>query len=131
MITLISMTTGIGLDLVEKERIARAVSLWGKRILSRLFTERELLECGRKHDRTGSLAARFAAKEAAFKALGTGWSDGVGWKDVEIINAPGGRPEIIFHGGALERMGGRRALVSLTHDSRTAAAVVVISTEEG
>jgi holo-[acyl-carrier protein] synthase len=124
------MTTGIGLDIVEKERIARAVLLWGDRFLNRLFTERELLECARKHDRTGSLAARFAAKEAAFKAMGTGWSRGIGWKDVEITGIAGGRPEIVFHGAALERMRGRNALVSLTHESRTAAAVVVLSAEK-
>jgi holo-[acyl-carrier protein] synthase len=125
------MTTGVGLDIIEKERIARVVLRWGERFLARLFTPRELQECSRKHDRTGSLAARFAAKEAAFKALGTGWSEGLGWKDVEITSAAGGKPEIVFHGKALERMRGRRAIVSLTHDLRSAAAVVIVETEEG
>jgi holo-[acyl-carrier protein] synthase len=124
------MTNGVGLDIVEKERIARAVLRWGERFLAKVFTRRELEECSGRHDRTGSLAARFAAKEAAFKALGTGWSEGVGWKDVEITRAAGGKPEIVFHGEALERMRGRRALVSLTHDSRTAAAVVLIEAGE-
>jgi len=124
------MIDGVGLDTVEPERIAKAVSRWGSRFLKRIFTDRELLDCRNKHDITGSFAARFAVKEAAMKALGTGRSEGIGWTDIEVVVGKGGRPYLVFHGTAQKRMRGRRAHASLTHDGRTAAAMVVIETGE-
>jgi holo-[acyl-carrier protein] synthase len=130
MLTLYPMITGIGLDTIEKERIAKAVSRWGSRFLRRVYTDRERHECERKQDRIGSLAARFAAKEAGMKALGTGWGKGVGWTDIEVAAGKAGLPCVVFHGKAHERMRKQRAYVSLTHDECAASAVVVIETVE-
>jgi holo-[acyl-carrier protein] synthase len=125
------MITGIGVDIIEKVRVAKAVSRWGERFLDRLFTENELQDCHRKSDRVGSLAARFAAKEAMFKALGTGWSEGIGWKDIEILTRSGGHPEMVCHARASDLMQGKRAVLSLSHDKRSAIALVIIESMGG
>lgn len=123
------MITGIGVDLVEIDRIRGLLERYGDRIRGRLFTERELDECTGRADRNDCLAARFAAKEAAFKALGTGKAAGFRWHDVEVIRPAGGAPELSFHGLAGERareLGVSRAHVSLSHDGGLACAVVVL-----
>ncbi|MEK6289420.1 MAG: holo-ACP synthase [Acidobacteriota bacterium] len=123
------MIVAIGIDLVEISRIEEVFARRGDRFRARIFTEGEIGYCERRASKLASYAARFAAKEAAMKALGTGWSDGVGWRDIEVVSEPSGAPTIRFHGRALERMseiGGTRALVSLTHSANLAMAQVVL-----
>ena len=92
----------VGIDIIEIDRIARTLARFGDRFLRRVYTEAEVVYCRGKH---GRLAARFAAKEAAAKALGVGifWREGVYWRDVEVIRDYRGKPGIRLHGGALER----------------------------
>ena len=120
-----------GVDLVEIARIEQAVSRWGERFLRRVWTEAERRHCGRN---MASLAARWAAKEAAAKALGCGLrglgapSDGVAWTEIEIARAPGGRPLLALSGDALARsaaLGVREWSVSLSHSGGLALAFVV------
>jgi holo-[acyl-carrier protein] synthase len=123
------MILGTGLDLVEVERIAALARKHGDRFLQRVFTPAELEYAMPKAARFQHLAGRFAAKEAVFKALGTGWGGGVSWKTVEIGAAEGGAPEARLSGGAEERlaaMGGRKVHVSITHTEGMAAASAIV-----
>lgn len=123
------MIVAIGIDLVEIARIEEVFARRGDRFRARVFTEGEVSYCEQRASKLASYAARFAAKEAAMKALGTGWSDGVGWRDVEVVSGPSGAPMIRLHRRALERMreiGATRALVSLTHSGNLAIAQVVL-----
>jgi holo-[acyl-carrier protein] synthase len=100
---------GIGLDATEIDRVRELVSRYGDRFLQRVFTPGEIAYCLRHRDPAPSLAARFAAKEAGMKALGTGRARGVAWRDVEVVRH-GGPPQLVLHGGAARRMteiGGR------------------------
>src|ERR1043165_6181206 len=113
------MITGIGIDVVQNERIRDSIQRFGERFLNRIYTEGEIAYCKKCAQPAIHFAARFAAKEAAFKALGTGWAAGVKWKDVEVERLPSGKPELRLHGEALSRaqsMGTTRFHVSLTHD---------------
>lgn len=115
--------------MVKVERLMAALERFGERMEKRLFTDAELAYCRTHKDPLPHLAARFAAKEAAFKAIGTGLSGGVGWKHAEVIQPGGRQPRIEFHGVALERfqeLGANRSHVSLTHDGGLAIACVVI-----
>src|SRR6267154_6019652 len=94
------MIVGTGIDIAEVPRIAQALARYGDRFLHRVFTEGEIRYCDSKANRVERYAARFAAKEAAMKALGTGWSRGVRWRDCEVVRLPGGRPSLTFHGRA-------------------------------
>lgn len=123
------MIVGTGIDLIEIERIQQSVDRFGKRFLDRIYTPAEQAYCLRKRRSAESLAARFAAKEAAAKALGTGISRGVSWLEIEVTRAPGGRPGLLFSGRALqiaERLGVACALLSLTHSTTVAMASVVL-----
>jgi holo-[acyl-carrier protein] synthase len=117
------------MDLVELDEFAASV---GRRanVLRKVFTPRELAACARGPRRMERLAARFAAKEAAFKAVGTGWSRGVTWGDAEVVSRTRGKPTLVVR-GALRRharsLGGVRFHVSLTHSGGYAAAVVVLA----
>lgn len=120
---------GIGIDVVKVERLTQALERFGSRFENRLFTPAELEYCRSHKDPLPHLAARFAAKEAAFKAIGTGLSNGVGWKQAEVIQPGGRQPRVEFHGVALERfesLGCKNAHLSLTHDAGIAIACVVI-----
>jgi holo-[acyl-carrier protein] synthase len=120
---------GIGIDVVKVERIMQSIERHGSRFENRLFTPDELEYCRRHKDPVPHLAARFAAKEAAFKAIGTGLSGGVGWKMAEVIQPGGHQPKLMFSGVALERftaLGCTRSHLSLTHDGGLAIACVVI-----
>jgi holo-[acyl-carrier protein] synthase len=122
------MVIGLGTDLIEIERIERSVERFGERFLERVFTPGEIAFCYRKKAPAESLAARFAAKEAGAKALGTGISRGVGWKEFEVKRKPGQRPELHLSGRAAEiaqSMGIRRISLSLTHSREMSMAVVV------
>src|SRR5512139_1899125 len=93
---------GLGFDATDIPRVAAVYKRFGERFLRRIFTEGEIAYCMRRRDPLPSLAGRFAVKEAAMKALGTGRSRGVLWKDIEVVRA-GGPPQLRFHGGAARR----------------------------
>ena len=119
---------GVGLDATEIERVADMIERYGDRFLRRVFTEGEIAYCQGKRDFASSYAARFAAKEAVMKALGTGHSHGVFWTGIEVVRRHG-PPRIAFHGGAAERfkaMGGTSSLLTLTHSRELAIAHVML-----
>src|SRR5688572_13252225 len=97
------MVIGIGVDVVQNDRIRGSLEKFGDRFINRIYTEGEQEYCKKCVNPAIHFAARFAAKEAAFKALGTGWSSGVKWRDIEILKLPSGQPELHLHGAALER----------------------------
>ena len=109
------MIVGTGIDIAEVPRIAEAIQRHGGRFLRRVFTESEMAYCDSKANRIERYAARFAAKEAGMKALGTGWNHGVRWRDVEVCRQPGGRPTIAFHGKAAELPPGLGLRISRFH----------------
>jgi holo-[acyl-carrier protein] synthase len=123
------MIIGSGIDLVEIGRIQHSVDRYGQKFLNRVYTMAEQAYCLRKKNAAESLAARFAAKEAGAKALGTGISYGVNWLEIEVVREPSGRPTIQFHGRAAEiaaRLGVARAALSITHTADLAMASVVL-----
>jgi holo-[acyl-carrier protein] synthase len=123
------MIAGIGIDVIQNERIRESIQRFGDRFLNRIYTEGEIGYCKKCADPGIHYAARFAAKEAAFKALGTGWAAGVTWKDIEIERLSSGKPELHLHGTALDKateIGAKRFLVSLTHDQLVSCAVVIL-----
>jgi len=123
------MIVGSGIDVVEVGRIHDSIERFGQRFLDRIFTGAEQAYCRRRRRSAESLAARFAAKEAGAKALGTGISRGVNWLEIEVIREPGGRPALRFHGRAAEiaaSLGVAHAALSLTHTADLALASVVL-----
>src|SRR3954447_371176 len=119
---------GIGMDATEIDRIEAAVARFGDRFLHRVFTEGEIAYATRRRNPAPHLAGRFAAKEAAMKALGTGHSQGVLWRDIEVVRV-GGPPQLQLHGGAGRRfaaIGGRSSLLTITHSDELAMAQVLI-----
>jgi len=125
------MIAGSGIDLIEIARIQHAVERFGSRFLDRVYLKPEQEYCLRKRNSGESLAARFAAKEAAAKALGTGMSQGVNWLEIEVVREPSGRPTLRFHGRAAERaqrMGVVHSSLSLTHTASLSVASVVLET---
>jgi len=96
------MIVGTGIDIAEVPRIREVIERHGQRFLQRVFTEGEIQYCESKANRVERYAARFAAKEAGMKALGTGWNHGVRWRDIEVARKPGGRPTLLLHGKAAE-----------------------------
>ncbi len=126
------MIVGTGVDLCEVDRIKEAIERHGRRIVERVYTERESTYAERKANKYERYAARFAAKEAGMKALGTGWRGGLGWRDLEVTNERSGRPTLTFHGKAAEiaeRMGVRRVSLSITHTAAMAMAMVVLESD--
>ena len=127
------MILGIGSDLCDIRRIERSLARFGDRFTQRIFTGAEQAKSDARVTRAASYARRFAAKEACAKALGTGLRAGVFWRDMEVVNLPGGKPTLRLSGGALERLrrmvpAGHEAVVhvSLTDDPPLAQAFVVI-----
>ena len=119
---------GIGLDVAEIDRIAQAVERYGDRFLRRVFTDGEIAYCMRHRVPAINLAGRFAAKEATMKALGTGYSRGVTWRDIEVVRH-GGPPQLQLHGGAGRRfsaMNASSSLLTITHTDALAFAQVMI-----
>lgn len=126
------MLVGTGIDVVEIERIAHSIERYGERFLSRIFTEEEISYCRRKRNSAESFAARFAAKEAAAKALGTGIQHGVTWKEMEVRRSPGQRPTLHFSGRAqqiAQGLGVRQISLSLTHNTVVAIATVQLENQ--
>jgi len=124
------MVLGLGTDLIEIQRVQESIDRFGERFLHRVFTEGEIAYCQHKKKNSAeSFAARFAAKEAGAKALGTGISRGVSWKEIEVRREPGERPTLHFSGKAEERaqaMGVRNVQLSLTHSREVAMAMVIV-----
>ena len=124
-----AMIVGTGIDIAEVQRIRQAIERFGGRFLRRVFTDEEMRYCDAKSNRMERYAARFAAKEAAMKALGTGWNHGIRWRDVEVRRQPGSRPTILFHGKAAElavRLGAVHVALSLSHTAEQAIAQVIL-----
>ena len=119
---------GIGLDATDIPRIAAAIARYGDRFTQRVFTDLEIAYCSSKHNPAPHYAGRFSAKEAAMKALGTGHTQGVLWRDIEVIRG-GGPPRLQFHGGALRRfqaLGATASLLTITHADTVAMAQVML-----
>ena len=121
---------GIGIDIVKLSRMEQVIQRWGNKFLRRTFTQREIEYCSSKTFPGQHYGARFAAKEAVFKALGTGWNHGVNWLDVEVcIDPDSGQPSILLSGKCLEILGDSssfRVLISLSHDKEYAIAQAMI-----
>ena len=126
------MILGIGSDITDVRRIAKVIERHGSRFLERVFTPEEIRYCESKANKAERYAGRFAAKEAAMKAIGTGWNRGVTWQDVEVQRLSGGRPTIAFHNKAAEffhKLGAVRAHLSITHTADSAMAQVILESE--
>jgi holo-[acyl-carrier protein] synthase len=122
------MIVGLGLDIAEIDRIEAAITRHGAPFLERLFTPAEVAYCERHKNRYERYAARFAAKEAAMKALGTGWSRGVRWRDIEVTREPGGKPTLRLSGVAREiadQLGVKHIAMTITHSGNLALAQVI------
>ncbi len=123
------MIVGLGVDLAEVPRVRAAAERFGTRFIERVFTAAEIAYVERKANRFERYAARFAAKEAGMKALGTGWKRGVRWRDFEVANLPSGKPTLRLHGEAArvaERLGVKAVALSLTHTAEMAMAQVIL-----
>ncbi len=123
------MVEGLGIDMVEVGRIKKALNRWGERFLRRVFTSEEKNYCQRKAFPEQSFAARFAAKEAVLKAIGTGLSGGIRWRDVEIINDPKGKPEVRLGERIIQRIGNKKILLSISHTKELAMAFAILIDE--
>jgi holo-[acyl-carrier protein] synthase len=120
-------------DIAESSRIEQSLERHGERFTKRVFTPAEIAYCEKFKNRAERYAARFAAKEAAFKALGTGWADGVRWLDVEVIHQPSGKPELVLSGRAQEiarQLGVTRLSVSISHSDRYVVALVIFEGDD-
>ena len=123
------MIVGTGVDITEVPRIRQALERHGERFLNRVFTAEEARYCNGKPNAAERLAARFAAKEAGMKAIGTGLRGGITWKDMEVVRRPGQRPELHYHGRAAEiagALGCKRVHLSLSHTAEQAIAYVIL-----
>ncbi len=123
------MILGVGTDVTEVDRIRQSIARYGERFLRRIYTETERSYAARRVNAAERFAARFAAKEAGMKAIGTGWRRGVTWKDFEVVNQPSGRPTLRLSGTArqvADAMGVDSISLSLTHTAAIAFAVVLL-----
>ncbi|MGO8918979.1 MAG: holo-ACP synthase [Stellaceae bacterium] len=132
------MILGLGSDLIDIRRIEKTIARYGDRFLERIFTPEERARSDRRANRVASYAKRYAAKEACSKALGTGFRSGVYWRDLGVVNLPGGRPTLVLTGGALERLKAltppgmaARIDVTLTDEPPIAQALVIITAVPG
>ncbi len=122
------MIVGLGVDIAEIDRIEAAIGRHGQAFLDRVFTPGEIAYCERHKKKFERYAARFAAKEATMKALGTGWRNGVRWVDLEVVREPSGKPTMRLHGRAREladALGVKNISLSQTHSGNTAFAQVI------
>jgi holo-[acyl-carrier protein] synthase len=127
------MIVGNGIDIAETQRIKESIERYGERFRNRVYTLREIEYCERFKNKAERYAASFAAKEAAFKALGTGWRDGIRWLDVEVTHLPSGKPELALWGRAREvaqQLGVARVTVSLSHANHYAVAQVIFESDD-
>jgi len=123
------MILGTGVDLAEVPRIQASIERFGERFTGRVYTPAEIAYVERKANRFERYAARFAAKEAGMKAIGTGWRNGVRWQDFEVANLPTGKPTLLFHGVAAQiakKLGVRNVSLSITHTAELGMAHVIL-----
>jgi holo-[acyl-carrier protein] synthase len=126
-----ALIVGLGVDITEVERIQGAIERQGERLLRRIYTPAEIAYCELFRNKFERYAGRFAVKEAAMKALGTGWSHGVRWVDIEVVREKGGRPVLVLAGEAkkiAERMGVKNIAITITHTENQALAQVIFET---
>ena len=122
------MIVGLGTDIVEVERVAKMISDHGDHFLERVFTPGEIAHCSGRRESAPHYAGRWAAKEAVMKVLGTGFTQEVGWTDIEVVTQPSGQPVIALHGTTrqvAERLGIANVLVSLSHTKHYATATAI------
>ena len=127
------MIVGTGIDIVETLRIQKALERHGERFCRRLYSPGEITYCEKFKNKAERYAARFAAKEAAFKALGTGWREGVSWRDVEVVHQPSGKPELVLAGRAAQlarQQGVTRTVVSISHADHYVVAQVIFESQK-
>lgn len=115
----------IGIDLIEIERIEKLLERYGDKFMKRIFTEVEIEYCSKKKDK-GSFAARFATKEAVFKATGLGLAKGMTWKDVEVINDERGKPEVRLYGKTAELLVNKTIHISISHSKDASISIIVV-----
>ena len=115
----------IGIDLIEIERIEKLLDRYGDKFMKRIFTEVEIEYCSKKKDK-GSFAARFATKEAVFKATGLGLAKGMTWKDVEVINDDRGKPEVRLYGKTAELLANKTIHISISHSKDASISIIVV-----
>ena len=123
------MIVGSGVDIAEVPRIRAAIERYGRKFIERIYTPAEIAYVERKANRFERYAARFAAKEAGMKAIGTGWRRGVRWQDFEVANLSTGKPTLRFHGVARDfaaRLGVKNVALSITHTAEHALAQVLL-----
>ena len=123
------MIVGPGVDLAEVDRIQRSIERYGEKFIKRIYTPGEIAYVERKANKFERYAARFAAKEAGMKAIGTGWRHGVTWQDFEVANLRTGKPTLLFHGAAAryaERLGVKNVALSITHTAALGMAHVIL-----
>jgi holo-[acyl-carrier protein] synthase len=123
------MIVGTGVDLCEVQRIRQSIARFGARFIERIYTPAEVAYVERKANKFERYAARFAAKEAGMKAIGTGWRHGVRWQDFEVANLPSGKPTLRFHGVAevvVAKLGVRNVALSITHTAEMGMAHVIL-----
>lgn len=123
------MIVGTGVDLAEVPRIRASIERYGTRFVNRIYTAGEIAYVERKANRYERYAARFAAKEAGMKAIGTGWKRGVTWQDFEVANLPSGKPTLRLHGVAADiaaKLGVRNVSLSITHTAELGMAHVIL-----
>jgi holo-[acyl-carrier protein] synthase len=120
------MVRGIGVDIIEIDRIQRSVETIGEHFLQKVYTPAEITYCDAKAHRFQHYAARFAAKEALSKALSTGWAGEFRWKDVEVTNDPSGQPRITLHGSLRSHLAGAAVMLSMSHSESHVVAMVLI-----
>lgn len=123
------MIVGTGIDVAEVPRIRNSIERFGDKFVRRIFTAGEIAYVERKANRFERYAARFAAKEAGMKAIGTGWKHGVTWQDFEVTNLPSGKPTLRFHGVAAriaDKLKVRNVSLSLTHTAEIGVAHVIL-----
>jgi holo-[acyl-carrier protein] synthase len=122
------MIVGLGVDITEVDRMEAAIARRGRALLERLFTPSEITYCEKHRNRAERFAGRFAVKEAAMKALGTGWARGVRWRDIEVVREPSGKPTLKLWGATraiADALGVKNIAVTITHDGNTALAQVI------
>lgn len=124
------MIEGIGVDIIEIERIKTSIERFGETFLQKLFTDSEIAYCRAKKNPLQHFAARFAAKEAVSKALATGWAGEFQWKNVEVVNDPSGKPNVKLYGSTAEALQHSRVLLSLSHSDTSVVAFAVIEKTE-
>ncbi|MEK7248931.1 MAG: holo-ACP synthase [Bacteroidota bacterium] len=120
------MVKGIGVDIIEIERIEKSIRELGDRFLQKIFTPQEIAYCNSKPNTFQHFAARFAAKEALSKALATGWAGEFRWKDVEVMNEPSGKPVLVLHNSMKQVLAKCSVFVSLSHSDHHVVAMIVI-----